>query len=105
MTAQVRVGVVHVYDPATGWATDPVAVAGWTDQRVWWAWVPTEPARRCRADLSAMTPTGQVRWLVDHSEDPGVVAAVDLLDIPDVDVGGIEAVLDSLVDDVMVGLG
>ena len=82
VTDVVHLGVVHVHDPESGWATSPVAAVAWTDQHVVaWSWLPrNEGARQLRADLDALDPLGLARWLNDHCEDPGIIHAVDLVE-------------------------
>ena len=106
MSDGVHLGVIHVHDPESGWATSPVAAVAWSDQHVVaWSWLPRcDGARQLRADLDALDPLGLAHWLDDHCEDPGIIHAVDLVeDLPaDLDDQAIVAAVEGLLDAVMV---
>ena len=106
MSDVVHLGVIHVHDPESGWATSPVAAVAWTDQHVVaWSWLPrNEGARQLRADLDALDPPARARWLNDHCEDPGIIHAVDVVEDlgRDLDDQAIVAAVEGLLDAVMV---
>ena len=106
MSDVVHLGVIHVHDPESGWATSPVAAVAWTHRHVVaWSWLPRhDGARQLRADLDALDPLAQARWLNDHCEDPGIIHAVDVVE--DLAAGhddvAIVAAVEDLLDGVMV---
>lgn len=106
MSDGVHLGVIHVHDPESGWATSPVAAVAWSDQHVVaWSWLPrSDGARQLRADLDALEPPARARWLNDHCEDPGIIHAVDLVDdlASDLDDAAIVTAVEDLLDAVMV---
>ncbi len=107
MSDVVHLGVIHVHDPESGWATRPVAAVAWTDHHVVaWSWLPrNDAARQLRVDLDALDPPARAHWLTDHCEDPGIIHAVDLVEdlaAAGLDDAAIVAAVEDLLDAVMV---
>jgi hypothetical protein len=102
----VQVGVINVYDRATGWATAPVAAVAWTGHDiVAWSWLPrSDAARQLRVDLDTLDPPARARWLEERCEDPGIIHGVDVVDVlVDPDLAAVVAAVEDLLDAVMVG--
>jgi hypothetical protein len=97
----IRIAVVGVYDPATGWSTQPVAAVGWRPGWTWWDWVPmSEPARRLRYDIiESLEPEQRESWLQQFLDEPTVTYSVNEVDVaPDITAAeqAVQATLDAL---------
>jgi hypothetical protein len=102
----IRLGVVNVYDPDTGWATHPVAAVAWTDEQpLRWEWVPLDyEARELRyLTLDELKPGQQVAWLERHLEEPTPTRAVELVDTLDAGLeGSVKDRVEALMDEIVV---
>ena len=89
----IRVAVVSVYDPSTGWSTLPVAAVGWRPGWAWWDWVPmSEPARELRYGvIEDLELAERELWLQRFFDEPTVVYSVSEAFVLD-DVAATEAV-------------
>lgn len=100
----IRLGVVCVYDPDTGWATHPVAAVVWNDDRpVAWSWVPLDhEARELRyLTVDELTDLQQVAWLEEHAADPTPTGAVTIVD-SEVDEATASIRVEALLDEILI---
>lgn len=89
----MRVAVVSVYDPSTGWSTRPVAAVGWSQGWTWWDWVPlSEPARELRYTvIDDLDPAERERWLQRFFDEPTMSYSVSAVEVLDLDGAGPDA--------------
>lgn len=83
----IRIAVVGVHDPSTGWSTHPIAAVGWGQGWTWWDWVPrSEPARALRyVVIDGLDAGERQRWLEEFFNEPTPTYSVSEVQVLDSD--------------------